>query len=189
MTKASERLEATLQQKSVDSFRLLSTMRDIKTDDRQQNFALGKMMLAIASDVQQSNQNLSAKEEKALAEYMLDAFLRQGNLDKAIRSLEKDFRASPKDTQLQNRLAKLLQASGSPQHLERAATLWRSLETSVKPGTESWYDYRLSYAEILLAQGQQNQCRKLIAVTKALYPRIPNDSLKKRLAEISAKLK
>lgn len=186
---AEQLLQTGLQQKTINVLNVLEKIRGMESEDRQQNFAIGKLMLISANALQKSNPKLTAEQQSLVSQAILDAHLRQGNLDKAITSLSKELLSNPKDTQLKMRLAKLMQASGLPNHLNRAITLWRELESTAKPGTETWYDYRLSYAETLIAQGQQNQCRKLIAITKALYPNVPSESLKKRLAEISAELK
>jgi hypothetical protein len=94
----------------------------------------------------------------------------------------------PRDRRLLRGAAELLGELGSPAQRERAKTYWRRLESLEKTGSVPWLEARYQVAAVTLQLGQSDECRKLIQVTRLLYPELGNEDLRRRFAELELRL-
>jgi hypothetical protein len=63
------------------------------------------------------------------------------------------------------------------------------VEALLKQGSEEWLDARWHVIECCLLAGEREQARKLMSVTKLLYPKLGGGEMSRRYAELEAKLK
>ena len=92
----------------------------------------------------------------------------------------------PRDRELLLAYAGLLAQCGSAQCLTQAVTVWRKLESLHEPGSRDWFPVRYALCKSLLAAGQPAEARKLLQVTRLVFPKPENETLQKQFADLEA---
>lgn len=193
--KAEQLLTHMLDGTSANPMAMIQQLSQIESGtNRQRDYTIGTLVLQAAQSLKlsvtdASSAKLSAADQAALETAIINAHLRRGDVSQVVKKLEQQLKSQPNDLSLKRRLAGMLKKSGSATHLAKAARLWREVEAKSKPGSATWYEARLSTAELLVEQGRLNECRKLLTITKALYPKLPTPELKQRLQDVNAAVK
>jgi len=116
------------------------------------------------------------------------AFERTGQRTTAIYVIERILKKRPAHAELRRRVAEMLLESGTPTDVKAAQIHFRKLGAGLKAGTDEWIDARIHVIEAAIALKDFSEARKLLRVTRLLYPNIKNASLNQRLDNATASL-
>lgn len=146
--------------------------------------ALGELQVRAAERLRAQRGELEPGAARLLEECLARAYAVVGRPNDALAVYEPLLEAAPRDKRLLRGAAELLDGLGAPAQRERAKTYWRRLEALEKPGSVPWLEARYQVAAVTLQLGQTEECRKLIQVTRLLYPELGNAELRGRFAEL-----
>jgi len=150
---------------------------------------LGMLQLKSAEKLLSRRDELKPQQIKRLDLCLAEAYLA---IDQPIRALEYYqalLKQSPNDLSLVKQVALLLERCGTKQCLQQAAQKWQSLIAAEKPGTLPWLDIRLHIIQTSFDSGNEAEAKKLLGVTKLLYPDLGNPDMKSRYEEMQARIK
>ena len=150
---------------------------------------LGMLQLQSAEKLANRRDELTPQQARQLDLCLAEAYLA---VDRPIRALEYYqtlLKQSPRDTALIRQVALLLERCGTKECLRQAIPKWRDLEAAEKAGTVPWLDARLHVIRSLYESGDTDAAKKLIGVTRLLYPELGNVDLKKEYRELEAQIK
>lgn len=150
--------------------------------------ALGELQVRAAERLRTQRGGLDQAAARRLDECLARAYAVTGRPNDALSVYEPLLEQSPRDKRLLRGAAELLGELGSPAQRERAKTYWRRLESLEKTGSVPWLEARYQVAAVTLQLGQSDECRKLIQVTRLLYPELGNEDLRRRFAELELRL-
>src|SRR5262249_53009869 len=132
---------------------------------------------------------LSAMQQRRLDLSLAKAYLATAQPTKAVEVYRKLLEGSPRDIELARQLGKLLIAREELACRTLAKVCWQRVEGAYKQGTTEWLDARSRVIESCVRLNDYEQARKLLKVTKLLYPKLGGDELQTRFAELDAQLK
>ncbi|QDT40086.1 hypothetical protein Pan241w_01390 [Gimesia alba] len=150
---------------------------------------LGMLQLKSAEKLASRREELNPQQLKQLNLCLAEAYLA---IDQPIRALEfyQDLlKQSPKDAALIRQVALLLERCGTKACLRQATPKWRQLEAAEKPGSIPWLDARLHIIQTMFDSGDEAEAKKLLGVTRLLYPELGNDDLKQQYQELQMRMK
>ncbi len=150
---------------------------------------LGQLQLKSAEKLASRRDELNPQQIKRLDLCLAEAYLA---IDQPIRALEyyqELLKQSPRDHNLIKQVALLLEKCGTKECMRQAKQKWRQLETSEKAGSLSWLEMRLHVIQTSFESGDKTEARKLLGVTKLLYPELGNPEMQSRYRETEARLK
>ncbi|QDU40572.1 Anaphase-promoting complex, cyclosome, subunit 3 [Maioricimonas rarisocia] len=153
-----------------------------------QRQALGRLQLQAAKRLSERSHQLTDAEQTLLKRCRANAHALAGQLPEAIDLYEELLAASPRDRELLELLSDLLMRQSSRESVTRALQLWRQIESMSRKGTQPWLEARFHVAETLYELGRYEECRKLIGVTRLVYPELGGNELKQRYAELQEKV-
>jgi tetratricopeptide (TPR) repeat protein len=189
IAEAQQVLDSATQARPQELLAVLHGLVQLATDiEPQRQQALGALQLAAARRLDGRRAELDPAARRTLDECRAQAFAAVGQIDDAIKVYEELLQASPSNRELLRTTAELLLRSPSKEALSRAKQTWRRLEAREKPGSPAWLEARYQVAASTLALGQTDECRKLVGVTRLLYPDLGNPELKQRYEQLAAQL-
>lgn len=150
---------------------------------------LGQLQLKSAEKLASRRDELNPQQIKRLDLCLAEAYLA---IDQPIRALEyykELLKQSPHDRSLIKQVALLLEKCGTKECMRQAKQKWRQLETSEKAGSLSWLETRLHIIQTSFESGDKTEAKKLLGVTKLLYPDLGNAEIQNRYRETEARLK
>lgn len=150
---------------------------------------LGMLQLKAAEKLVSRRDELKPQQIQRLDLCLAEAYLA---IDQPIRALEyyqSLLKQSPNDASLIKQVALLLERCGTKQCLQQAAQKWQSLIAAEKPGTLPWLEIRLHIIQTSFDSGDETKAKKLLGVTKLLYPDLGNADLKNRYDELQKRMK
>jgi tetratricopeptide (TPR) repeat protein len=147
---------------------------------------LGILQIQTAIALDQKRKSLTKTEQAWLDRCLAQAYVSAGQPSRAITYYEQLLAKSPGDLRLLRTTAELLLQSDNPMHLKKGKAFWRKLESSAKKGSSDWLTARYSIALASYRLKEHDECRKLLTVTKLLYPRLGSEKLRKKYAELLA---
>jgi len=150
---------------------------------------LGMLQLQSAEKLVDRRSELTPQQIRQLDYCLAEAYLA---VDRPIRALEyyqSLLKQSPKDAALIRQVALLLERCGTKECLRQAIPKWRQLESAEKPGSVPWLDVRLHLIQASFDSGDIEAAKKLLGVTKLLYPELGNDDLKSQYKELEQRIK
>jgi hypothetical protein len=121
---------------------------------------------------------LSPDEARRLDLVLAEANLAGGHTGAAADRYEAALAERPNDRALLAQAAAALLDSGDPAAVKRARDYWRRLEKLETAGGESWLKARLKVIESDLALGDTAAAKKLLTVTRLLYPKLGGGDIK-----------
>lgn len=149
---------------------------------------LGLLQLHAAVELDRKRKSLSASEQAWLDRCLAQAYASSGQIRRAIEYYEKLLASSPRNRSIRKTTAELLLQSSDRAHLAKAKTYWRRLEGTEEKGSRAWLTSRYKTALSLYRLREFVECRKLLKVTKLLYPQLGGAELKRKYDELTAKL-
>ena len=132
---------------------------------------------------------LTAGERERLDLCLVRANIGAGEFAKAAEAVRRMADASAKDIEKQRELATLLAGVNNPEVLALAKQCWRRIESLAKPGSAEWLTARLEVLRACLGLGQLEEGRKLMQITRVLYPDFGGDVLRARFEAIEKELR
>ena len=141
--------------------------------------ALAPVLLHVGRAALGRQQDLVPDQQAELTALMVGVCLDNGQRDEAMKLAETLLKREATAEQLATAAARL-QAIPRRDTRQLARKLWLSVESRSQPGSEPWLNARLHVASCALAVGDLEQCRKLLHVTRLLYPQLGNPSLHSR---------
>lgn len=153
----------------------------IPAEHRQE---LAQLQLETAQQLRLQQPNFSAAEQQGLDAAVADAYLAAGNDLNAAGFFDKLLAQSPRDRTRLRTAAELHQRLGEPANFQKAKTYWQRLESLESKGSGAWLTARLHIAECAVRLGQKEEARKLIALTRLVYPELGGADLQARFAAV-----
>ena len=161
----------------------------VASDDRQRRLQYVELQLRAAEQLSEQRGSLTKPEQESLDRCLGRAYLASGQSAKAVELYARCAADVPKDTARQRDIAVQLEAVTNRECLMLAKQCWRRVESTTKQGSTEWLTARLGVISSSSKLGQQQDARKLLELTKLLYPELGGSELKLRFAEVDRQLK
>lgn len=150
---------------------------------------LAGLQLKAVKRVTDHKDQLSPAQRARLDQLLINASLATGDVTRAIESLKRISDSFAKDAAKQQEVAERLSILKEPEALKLAKQCWRRVESLTKPGSSAWMSARLHVLRLGLRQGQFDEARKLMQVTRVLYPELGGEEFKQEFDAIEAELR
>lgn len=184
-----QRLLARLDEKPDALLAFLTSLKDSSTEiDADQKFAFGTLMQSAMRRLERRRLSLSPAQQLQLDRCGIEAALLVGDYGLAASLLQSLLTDAPQDRELLQRLILVSKQRGQPDDLRRARDAWMSLERLEAPGSAGWLEARVSVAELQVQLAEKDAAKKLLGVTRTLYPQMGNAALKSRSDALWAQL-
>jgi hypothetical protein len=154
--------------------------------DRQAMF--GELQLQAAEQLQSRRETLAPEEQQQLDRCLAQALTAVGRPNDAARAYRRLLERAPEDKEVLATAAAGIAALAKPDAVREAKSLWRRLEALEQPGSPAWLKARLEVARCCQQLEELEECRKLLKVTRLLYPELGGSELKKQFDELAAEL-
>lgn len=145
---------------------------------------LDELRLQAVENLARHREQLAAPEQRRLDLCLVQAYLDTGQFRKAIERHDSLATQAARDPALLQRLAEVVSGCDRPECREKAQATWRKLESVLAAGSAEWFHARYQVALIAVELGRLDECRKLIGVTKLLYPELGGEEMRKKLLEL-----
>ena len=113
---------------------------------------------------------LAPVQRSLLDQYLTTAYLATGQTAKAVNLMKSRAEQGPKDVEIQREIGLRLSSLKSPEAATLSKQCWRRVESLTKGGSAEWFVARLEVLRACLQLNQVQEGRKLLQVTKVLYP-------------------
>ncbi len=140
--------------------------------------SLGLLQLKISDRIRRDT--LPAEQRLQLDRIRANAFVATDQPLQAIALLEQLHRQQPKDTVLLQLLAKTLSKCQTAVCIQKRQLYWRKLESIQKPGSQEWHRAHLELIDAAVEANDLPQARKLLGISKLLYPDLGGSELKQQ---------
>ncbi|WP_437185625.1 hypothetical protein SH668x_002736 [Planctomicrobium sp. SH668] len=152
-------------------------------------YELGAVQRATVQELNEFRGNLTIDQRSQLDMAGIYASIAMKDWTDAVRRCETIYVNDSKNHELIRLYLRVLTSRGEKEDFALALTLWQKLEHSEPKGSEQWIEARLSIAEIRHQQGDSASAKKMLGVTRTLYPRMGTPALKNRSDELWSQLK
>lgn len=132
---------------------------------------------------------LDREELDRLEQFHARAYLTTGDTPKALEIYERQATAAEKDVNRQLEIAALLAELPSKDCTVLARQCWQRAEKLSKQGTSPWFTARAGVIDTAIRLNEVADAKKLLAVTKLLYPELGGPVMQDRFAELERKLR
>jgi len=160
----------------------------VASEDRQRRLQYVELQLHTAERLAEQRDSLTKPERESLDRCFGRAYLASGQLAKAVELYGRLAADVPKDAARQRDIALLLEVVDNRECLTLAKQCWRRVESTTKQGSVEWLTARLGVIACSGKLDQQGDARKLLNVTKLLYPTLGGNELQTRFAEVERQL-
>src|SRR5690606_16987436 len=150
---------------------------------------IARMQLELAESLKARQAELNEQQQRLLDMSLAQAHAAVGQGQTAARLYEEILWKQPKDRQLVTALAQVYEQCGSESCLRQALKQWQTLESLQRKGSIEWLTTRYHLAHCSHRVGDDEAARKLIGVTRVLYPQLGSPSLKSRYEGLAAELR
>jgi len=150
---------------------------------------LAMLQLDVSERLEPQRSQLSPAEGEHFDRCYLKACLSAGQQSKALETGRRQIDQVAKDADRLRELARLFSESSNRDALQLAKQSWRRVEGLTKAGSPEWMQARLSVLQCCVRSGELDEGRKLLQVTKALYPDLGGGTLKDEYAAVERDLK
>jgi len=130
-------------------------------------------------------EGLPAEEQTAWRQTLASAHDFTGRPAQAADLLKPLLDADPENHDLRRRIATRLMAANTPERLAAARQHWQKLESTFPPGSADWFSARMETIRVSLSLGQTDEARKVLRVTRLLYPDPPTAEIRGTLDELA----
>lgn len=186
---ARELLHALAASGTAEVLGILDGLNDVAREaDELTRQRLGELQLQTAQELDRRRGQLDADQQRRLDHCLAQANLATGRAQQAVAIYRKLLAAAPRDAALLRTTAQVLEDNRTPESRQEAKDLWRKAEAAAPPGSPDWLSARLHVARCTFALGQHDECRKLLAVTRLLYPDLGGDPLRSQFTDLQRQL-
>ena len=161
----------------------------VSTKNKTAQSKLSSLQLKVAEKLMAQKGQLSEAQLTHLHQNLIEIYMSNGQVDKAVETIKRIAESSPKDADKQRQLALRLEEMKSPPAMTLAKQCWRRVESIAKPGSTEWLSARLAVIRACVRLNQWEEGRKLMQVTKVLYPGLGGDPLVALFEEVEKELK
>lgn len=155
----------------------------------RRQYELGYLQHLAVQDIASRRGELTTQQQRILDESEAQAQLAMGHLRDALTIYQRLLEAAPNDPQLLRAQIHVCLRLGQKGDLLQARDLWTRIEKLQRSGTPDWIEARLEIADLSMQLGERDNARKLLGITRTLYPQLGTPELKSRADELWAKLK
>ncbi len=149
---------------------------------------LGNLQLKAAEELARRRTELNAADAQRLDRCLAQAYLATNQPTKAIAIYESLVERNPRDLPLVKTVAGLLMDCGTAECAEKSLAFWRKIEAAEKQGSRAWLEASYSIARCSLRLKRFDECRKILGVTKVLYPEMGGPDLKAKFETLRKEL-
>ncbi|MBC8116003.1 MAG: hypothetical protein H7062_16570, partial [Candidatus Saccharimonas sp.] len=160
----------------------------VASDDRQLRQQYFAVQLRAIERLTEHRDSLSKVERDSLDRCIGRAYLAGGQLTKAVELYKRLADEAPKDAARQRDIALQLEATDHRECLLLARQCWRRIESLTKPGSPEWLTARLGVISTSSKVDREDEARKLLVITKLLYPALGGSELQPQFAELERQL-
>ncbi|MEZ5940326.1 MAG: tetratricopeptide repeat protein [Planctomycetaceae bacterium] len=164
---------------------LADASQNLPEDQRKQ---VGRLQQEMSARLEQRREALDAEQQLELDRIIAQSYVASGDLIEAAHIYERLFKENPRDKTLAIEIARLYTQHGEPADLATAQKYWTGLEQAEVAGSVPWLEARIEVLKLMQQQGKIEETRKLLGVTRILYPKLGNPRLKKQFDALSAQL-
>jgi hypothetical protein len=167
--------------------RILDGLAPLQSDERRDPFReLGELQLEAALKLDEHRAELSKADQRRLDECLARGYFAAGQSQRGFEIYDKLLQKLPRDRELLLAYAGLLAECGSSECRNQAVSVWRKLEALHEPGSRDWFPVRYELCKALLAANQPAEARKLLQVTRLVFPKPDDEALQKRFADLES---
>ncbi|MBS0203940.1 MAG: hypothetical protein JSS49_13630 [Planctomycetes bacterium] len=131
---------------------------------------------------------LSGEEQDQLDQSVARVYLASGQLSKAVEIYERQATAAAQDINRQREIAILLADLEPRECTVLARKCWHRVESLTKRGSPEWLTARLGVIQTGIQLDELAESKKLLILTKILYPELGGEDLKARFQAAEKKL-
>lgn len=160
---------------------VLASLTDITANIHlSQRKELGKLQRLLVQEITHANREMSPEQRGALDRAAIQASIAMEDWPAAIDQLEALLAREPEDHSLRVKLIEIATRLGRPADLKRAQELWQQIEQKSRKGSLEWIEARIHIAELMEQSGDAAGARKILGVTRTLYPQLGSQELRER---------
>jgi len=156
----------------MDGLNQVASIKSVKDDA-----TLAGLQLKVAERVNETQGDFTPAQRLQLDQSLSRAYIATNQTTKAMEILKRLADASSKDVDKQRALATQLSEMKDQGALSLSRQCWRRVEALTKPGTPEWMTARLESIRTSVQLNQLEEARKLLQVTKVLYPNLGGEPL------------
>jgi hypothetical protein len=145
---------------------------------------LAHLQLDAAQQLRLQQPDLSPADKHDLDAAIADAYLAAGNILNALPFYERLLQENPRHRDRLRTVAELRMQLGDPDSLQRAKGYWQRVEKLEQRGSPAWLEARLQVADCAVRLGEKADARKLVALTRLVYPQLGGPELKSRFEAV-----
>lgn len=149
---------------------------------------IADLQVKVAERLGQHREELSLVQRSHLDQSLARAFITTHQTVKALEILKRLADSSTKDLDKQRELAKQLSEMTDQGAITLGRQCWRRVEALTKPGSLEWLSARLGALQATVQLNQAEEARKLLQVTKVLYPDLGGEPFAKQFEAVEREL-
>jgi len=142
-----------------------------------------ELLLTAGTRLSARETELRPQERERLGQLLAGAYRESDQPRKALETWEALLEKSPTRETLRT-VARMQSDDGRPESLRKARSNWRKIEAQEKPGSPAWMTARYETARCALALREFGECRKLVQVTRVLYPELGGPDLREKFLKL-----
>ena len=150
---------------------------------------LAKLQIRAAEKLLPLQDKLSAHEQEVLQRGLAHSYVALGQYPKAVELARRLSESASKDLRKQREWAMLLGQVPDNEAQRMAQQCWRRVESLSKPGSSEWLSARYEVLQGYVRMKQFEEGRKLLQITKVLYPELGGETLKAQFEAVEQQLK
>ena len=156
---------------------LVESLDNITNNDRQSRLTVSAVRLRVGELALSRSKELTPAQQLKLSTWMVGTYFDSGKRPQALQQAEQTISTS-RDPEALSKVSGLVQTLKTKEGQTLARRGWKKLQSTAKVGSPTWLNARLHIAECTLGLGEVTECRKLLRVTKLLYPELGGPQLK-----------
>ncbi|MGE0377349.1 MAG: hypothetical protein AB7Q45_18210 [Planctomycetaceae bacterium] len=149
---------------------------------------VGTLQLEVSQSLDSRRETLSEEQRLKLDESLALAYAALGRMPQAAAVYEKLLWQQPGNARIIESLARLYESNGTISDVRNASKQWQALERLQRQGSPAWLESRYHLAWCSHRLGDDGAARKLIGVTRVLYPELGGVQLKEQFDKLEALL-
>ena len=155
----------------------------------EERTSIASLQRLVIQQLDRRRDELSAEQGQLLDQCLISAYAATGEIGKTVELAKRLSEQSAKDPDKQRELAQLLSKIPKTEAISLTKQCWRRVESLTKPGSQEWLTARKEVLTACIRLEQFNEARKLIQLTKVLYPDLGGEPLKAHFEAIERDLK
>ena len=183
--------EETSQKSPLEVLFLARQLGAAATSSPEIEVAIAELLLQVTQPLAASealNARLNPEQQQELFRLRGEAFLKAGRITPAIEQYERLQQQFPRDWKILLRLHDLYTECNNAACREKQYRLWQQQATREKQGTDLWLEARYRLARAALLTNRSEEAKKIVQVTRLLYPEAGPPELRDRYQKLEQEL-